>query len=94
MASESAADPIVEAYPFYSLQRKCPGRARVQIDELCTTARALCNIVALIERQTAADLQHDQCRVQIVHVFNDALHAEGLRPCLSDALRCMLHLNT
>jgi hypothetical protein len=27
MASESAADPIVEAYPFYSSQRNCPVRA-------------------------------------------------------------------
>jgi hypothetical protein len=91
MASESAADPIVEAYPFFCLQRKSARVGqRVQIDELCTTARALCNIVASIAVQTAADLQHGTSVVQIVHNFDDGLHAKGLQRGRETALRCTM----
>ena len=59
----------------------------MQIDELCTTVRALCNIVALIER---AD-RRQMCSVtlpsvQCAHVFDAALHAEGLRMPQASAL--------
>jgi hypothetical protein len=88
MASESAADPIVEAYPFFSWLRKCPERATRLIDELCTTNRALCNIVALIERQTAADVHGDLSTVHRVHVFDVALHAKGAPRGREAALQC------
>jgi hypothetical protein len=92
MASESAADPIVEAYPFFSLLQKCPERATRQIDKLCTTVRALCNIVALIPRLTAEDVQDEVRNVQTVHAFNDALHAEPLRSGREGGLWCTLYV--
>jgi hypothetical protein len=50
----------------------------MQTDELCTTDRSLCNIVAFIQRQTAKVVHDDDRVVQSVHVFKDGLHAEGL----------------
>jgi hypothetical protein len=92
MASESAADPIVEAYPFFSLLRKRPERATRQIDKLCTTVRALCNIVALIPRLTAEDVQDEVRDVQSAHVLKDALHAETLLSDREGGLQCTLYV--
>ena len=65
----------------------------MQTDKLCTTARSLCNIVAFIRPETAADVHDETPAVHDIHVFNDALHAEALQSGREGGLRCTLHLN-
>ena len=65
----------------------------MQIDELCTTDRSLCNIVASIQRQTAKVVHDEAWAVHDVHDFSDALHAEGACGGREAAFRCTLHLN-
>ena len=65
----------------------------MQIDELCTTDRSLCNIVASVQRQTAKVVHDEAFDVHDVHDFSDALHSEGACGRREDAFRCTLHLN-
>ena len=63
------------------------------IDELCTTDRSLCNIVAFAQGQTAKVVHGDILYVHRVHDFSDAMHTEGARNGREAAFRCTLHLN-
>ena len=60
----------------------------MQIDELCTTVRSLCNIVAFIQVGIAKLVQDETSEVQTVHNFDDAMHGEPLRYAWQGALPC------
>jgi hypothetical protein len=62
----------------------------MQVDELCTTDRSLCNIVASLQRETAKVVQDEVSGVHGVHDFRDGLHSEGLPRRRGAAFWCTL----